>query len=111
MNNCLISLHHTANQTFHSVFSNFQVTSEKSIKKRGSDTMNFLIHSFIQKSLIQATNANNTVNTFENTDTKFHNNQRKTIGDVYIYFIGDLLMLNCSELACLFSERAILTPF
>ena len=27
-----------------------------------------------------------TVNTFENIDTKFHNDQKKIIGDMYIYF-------------------------
>ena len=29
-----------------------------------------------------------TVNIFENIDTKFHNDQRKTIGDKYIHFRG-----------------------
>ena len=35
-----------------------------------------------------------TVNTFENIDTKFHNDQRKIIGDMYDYFRGDLLLLS-----------------
>ena len=36
-----------------------------------------------------------TVNTFENIDTKFHNDPRKTLGDMYIYFGWDLLLLHC----------------
>ena len=36
-----------------------------------------------------------TVNTFENIDKKFHNNPRKTLGDTYIHFRGDLLLLHC----------------
>ena len=31
-----------------------------------------------------------TVNAFENIDTKFYNDQRKTVEDVYIYFRGVL---------------------
>ena len=31
-----------------------------------------------------------TVNTFENIDTEFHNDPRKTLGDMYIYFRGGL---------------------
>ena len=30
-----------------------------------------------------------TVNTFENIDTKFHNDQRKTVGDMYICYRGE----------------------
>ena len=52
------------------------------------------IFSFVQKSFNQATNAN-TVNTFENIEKKFHNDPRKNLGDIYIYFRGDLLLLHC----------------
>ena len=40
-----------------------------------------------------------TVNTFENVDTKFHNDPMKTSGNMYNYFRGDrnLLLLNCSH--------------
>ena len=36
-----------------------------------------------------------TVNTFKNIYTKFHNDPRKTLGDMYINFRGDFLLLNC----------------
>ena len=35
-----------------------------------------------------------TVNTFENIDKKIHNDPRKTLGYMYIYFRGDILWLN-----------------
>ena len=35
-----------------------------------------------------------TFNTFENIDTKFHIDQRKTAGDMYFSFRGDLLLVN-----------------
>ena len=34
-----------------------------------------------------------TLNTFENNDTKFNNDQRKTDGDIYIYVGGTLVEL------------------
>ena len=36
-----------------------------------------------------------TANTFENIDKKFHNDPRKTLGDMYIFSGGDLLLLHC----------------
>ena len=41
--------------------------------------------------------ASPTVNTLENIDTKFYNDQRKTKKDTYICFRGDLLLLNCVD--------------
>ena len=38
-----------------------------------------------------------TLNTFENIDKKFHNDPRKTLGDMYIYSRGDLLLLHCLD--------------
>ena len=36
-----------------------------------------------------------TDNTFDNIDKKFQNDPMKTIGDMYIFFMGDLLLLHC----------------
>ena len=35
-----------------------------------------------------------TLNTLENIDQKIDNDRWKTLGDMYIYFRGDLLLLN-----------------
>ena len=37
----------------------------------------------------------------ENIDTKFHNDQRKTIGDMYIFFQGGLTFVELFMLECL----------
>ena len=47
-----------------------------------------------------------TLNTFENIEKKFHNDPRKTLGDMYIYFRGDLLLLNCIYF-CTFQNRIL----
>ena len=36
-----------------------------------------------------------TLNALENIAKKFHNDQGKTLGDMSIYFRGDLLLLHC----------------
>ena len=41
-----------------------------------------------------------TDNTFDNIEKKFQNDPMKTVGDMYIFFSGDLLLLHC--LCCLF---------
>ena len=35
-----------------------------------------------------------TLNTFENIDKKIYNDPGKTLGDMYIYFMRDLLLLH-----------------
>ena len=50
-----------------------------------------------------------TVNSFKNIGAKFHNDQRKTIGDIHSYLRGDLLLLNCLLILPILDTTACLT--
>ena len=49
-----------------------------------------------------------TVNTYDNIDTTFHNDRRKTIGHMYIYLRGDLLFLKLLQVKCYGNRKYIL---
>ena len=66
--------------------SSFPILSEEIFENRGHYTLNFLIHTEIIQSSHKCLQLRCTVNTFENIDTKFHNDQRKNQGGgTYFY--------------------------